>query len=123
MADTGKAEGAFRTIGELSEELGIPQHILRYWETRFPQLRPLQRAGKRRYYRPADVTLVRRIHALLGQEGYTIKGVQKVLASRSPSAAPVTSPPAPPPPVAPDIRAALVAMRDRLRFALEHDAA
>jgi DNA-binding transcriptional MerR regulator len=74
-----KAAGAFRTIGELSRETGLPQHILRYWETRFPQLRPLQRAGKRRYYRPEDVALVARINSLLNQEGYTIRGVQKLL--------------------------------------------
>lgn len=76
---TEKAASAFRTIGELSQEIGVRQHILRYWETRFPQLRPLQRAGGRRYYRPEDVALVRRIHALLEQEGYTIRGVQSVL--------------------------------------------
>jgi len=76
-----KADEAFRTIGELSAELGIAQHILRYWETRFPQLRPLQRAGNRRYYRPSDVALARRIHRLLHHEGYTIKGVQQVLAA------------------------------------------
>ena len=76
-----KAAGAFRTIGELSRETGLPQHILRYWETRFPQLRPLQRAGRRRYYRPDDVALVLRINAMLNQEGYTIRGVQKQLAS------------------------------------------
>lgn len=75
-----KAAGAFRTIGELSNEIGLPRHILRYWETRFPQLRPLQRAGKRRYYRPEDVALVRRINALLHHDGYTIRGVQALLA-------------------------------------------
>ena len=75
----GKSEQAFRTIGELADDLGVPQHILRYWETRFPQLRPLQRAGNRRYYRPDDVALARRIHRLLNQEGYTIRGVQRVL--------------------------------------------
>lgn len=78
MAAPPKSEDAFRTIGELADELGLPQHILRYWETRFPQLRPLQRAGNRRYYRPADVALVRRIDRLLNHEGYTIKGVQKL---------------------------------------------
>lgn len=77
-----KGEAAFRTIGELSEELGVPQHVLRYWESRFPQLRPLQRAGNRRYYRPGDVALARRIDRLLNQEGYTIKGVQRLLAAR-----------------------------------------
>jgi len=118
MAESGKAEGAFRTIGELSDELGIQQHILRYWETRFPQLRPLQRAGKRRYYRPADVALVRRIHGLLGQQGYTIKGVQKLLATKlAVVEAPVASK------SVPDLRTALVAIRDSLVAALERDAA
>jgi DNA-binding transcriptional MerR regulator len=77
-----KSDQAFRTIGELASELGVPQHILRYWETRFPQLRPLQRAGNRRYYRPADVDLARRIHRLLNEQGYTIRGVQQLLASK-----------------------------------------
>jgi DNA-binding transcriptional MerR regulator len=79
---TRKSDQAFRTIGELAAELGLPQHILRYWETRFPQLRPLQRAGNRRYYRPADVALARRIHQLLNEQGYTIRGVQQLLAQR-----------------------------------------
>ena len=73
-----KADGAFRTIGELSDELGVAQHILRYWETKFP-LKPLQRAGNRRYYRPSDVALARRIHQLLSKDGYTVRGVQKLL--------------------------------------------
>ncbi len=79
MAAADKDPEAFRTIGELSEELGVAQHILRYWETKFPQLRPLQRAGNRRYYRPADVALARRIHHLLSNQGYTVRGVQKLL--------------------------------------------
>ena len=79
-----KSDQAFRTIGELATDLGVPQHILRYWETRFPQLRPLQRAGNRRYYRPADVALAHRIHRLLNQDGYTIRGVQQLLASGAP---------------------------------------
>jgi DNA-binding transcriptional MerR regulator len=74
-----KDPGALLTIGELSHQLGVAQHILRYWETRFPQLRPMQRAGNRRYYRPADVDLARRINRLLNQEGYTVRGVQKLL--------------------------------------------
>jgi DNA-binding transcriptional MerR regulator len=78
---TGKSDQAFRTIGELASELDVPQHILRYWESRFPQLKPLQRAGNRRYYRPADVALARRIHRLLNRDGYTIRGVQQLLAS------------------------------------------
>jgi DNA-binding transcriptional MerR regulator len=86
-----KEPGALLTIGELSHELGVAQHILRYWETRFPQLKPMQRAGNRRYYRPADVALARRINALLNQEGYTVRGVQKLLRDKNaeePAAAP-----------------------------------
>ncbi|WP_300973020.1 MerR family transcriptional regulator [Sphingomonas sp. LHG3406-1] len=88
---------AFRTIGEVSADLGIAQHILRYWETRFPQLKPLQRAGNRRYYRPEDVALVARIDQLLNREGYTVKGVQQLLRSgAAPSPAVATPPPADP---------------------------
>jgi DNA-binding transcriptional MerR regulator len=92
---TGKSDSAFRTIGELATELGVPQHILRYWETRFPQLRPLTRAGNRRYYRPEDVALVRRIDAALNRDGYTIKGVQKLLAGKeapTPAVQPLATP-------------------------------
>jgi len=102
MADPSrKSDQAFRTIGELAAELDVPQHILRYWETRFPQLKPLQRAGNRRYYRPADVALARRIHQLLNRDGYTIRGVQQLLEGRATSAPPAeaaneTSPAAPP---------------------------
>ncbi len=96
MADAPrKSDQAFRTIGELADELGVPQHILRYWETRFPQLRPLQRAGNRRYYRPADVTLAHRIHRLLNQDGYTIRGVQQLLAGNSSEGDELLPPPAP----------------------------
>jgi DNA-binding transcriptional MerR regulator len=83
MAADEKAPDAFRTIGELSADLGVAQHILRYWETKFPQLKPLQRAGNRRYYRPADVALAKRIHRLLNEEGYTVKGVQKLLRTKA----------------------------------------
>ena len=84
MATAGQKDpGALVTIGELSQELGVAQHILRYWETRFAQLKPMQRAGNRRYYRPADVELARRINRLLNQEGYTVRGVQKLLRDRS----------------------------------------
>jgi len=86
MATGEKAPDAFRTIGELSVELGVAQHILRYWETKFPQLRPLQRAGNRRYYRSADVALARKIHRLLNEEGYTVKGVQKLLRAKDDAA-------------------------------------
>ena len=96
MVSSEKAPDAFRTIGELSAELGVAQHILRYWETKFPQLRPLQRAGNRRYYRSADVALARRIHSLLGTQGYTVRGVQKLLAAKTqPDAAPDAAPAAP----------------------------
>lgn len=74
-----KAEGAFRTISEVAEDLNVPQHVLRFWETRFFQVRPLKRGGGRRYYRPEDVALIKKIHHLLYTEGYTIKGVQKLL--------------------------------------------
>ena len=76
---SGKAVSAFRTISEVSAELDVPQHVLRFWESKFTQLRPLKRGGGRRYYRPEDLALLRRIHGLLYSEGYTIKGVQKVL--------------------------------------------
>ena len=85
---SAKSEQAFRTIGELAAELDVPQHILRYWETRFPQLKPLQRAGNRRYYRPDDVALAKRIHRLLNQDGYTIRGVQQLLRRGGGDAAP-----------------------------------
>jgi len=81
MSEGGKASGAFRTIREVSEEVGVAPHILRFWETRFPQLKPLQRGGNRRYYRPADVTLAKALQKLLHQDGYTVKGVQKLIAT------------------------------------------
>jgi DNA-binding transcriptional MerR regulator len=77
-----KAVGAYRTISEVGEELDIPQHVLRFWETRFPQIKPMKRSGGRRYYRPADVLLLKGIRRLLYGEGYTIKGVQRILASQ-----------------------------------------
>jgi DNA-binding transcriptional MerR regulator len=76
-----KSAAAFRTISEVSEELDVPQHVLRFWETKFTEVRPLKRGGGRRYYRPEDVNLLRRIRSLLYREGYTIKGVQKLLRS------------------------------------------
>lgn len=78
-AATAKSPEAFRTISEVSEELDLPQHVLRFWETRFSQIRPLKRGGGRRLYRPDHVTLLRGIKALLYSDGMTIKGVQKVL--------------------------------------------
>ena len=74
-----KAPNAFRTISEVADELHIPQHVLRFWETKFPQVKPLKRGGGRRYYRPDDIQLLRRISDLLYIQGYTIKGVQRLL--------------------------------------------
>jgi len=75
----GKSAAAFRTISEVSDDLDVPQHVLRFWETKFTQVRPLKRGGGRRYYRPDDIELLRRIRNLLYSDGYTIKGVQKLL--------------------------------------------
>jgi DNA-binding transcriptional MerR regulator len=74
-----KTEDAFRNIGEVSEELGVKKHVLRFWELKFPQLKPMKRGGGRRLYRPADVQLLKGIRDLLQSSGYTIKGVQKIL--------------------------------------------
>jgi len=74
-----KAPDAFRTISEVADELDIPQHVLRFWESRFPQIKPMKRAGGRRYYRPEDVDLLRGVRHLLYGEGYTIRGVQRIL--------------------------------------------
>ena len=85
-----KSPDAFRTIGEVSEALAVPQHVLRFWETKFTQIKPLKRGGGRRYYRPEDVALLRHIRHLLHAEGYTVRGVQKLLRERAsrPAAAP-----------------------------------
>ena len=116
-----KSDQAFRTIGELADDLGLPQHILRYWETRFPQLRPLQRAGKRRYYRPADVALVKRIDRLLNHEGYTIRGVQQLLAAKGVAAEPAAASAPNVPPAA--MIAEIKRIRAMLADALLEDAA
>lgn len=108
--ETPKSAQAFRTIGELAAQTGLPQHILRYWETKFPQLRPLTRAGNRRYYRPEDVALVLRLNALLNEQGYTIRGVQKLLAAEGK-----------PRVVAADPLAELRAIRDALAAGLRKD--
>ncbi len=113
----GKSQRAFRTISEVAEQLDLPQHVLRFWETRFPQIRPLKRSGNRRYYRPEDVALLQAIRVLLHEEGLTIRGVQKrfreqgvrqtveaVLAGRKAVGEEEASPHASPPP-APDVSA------------------
>ena len=75
----GKSKAAFRTISEVADELDVAQHVLRFWETKYHQIRPLKRGGGRRYYRPEDIVLLRNIRTLLYKEGYTTKGVQKLL--------------------------------------------
>jgi DNA-binding transcriptional MerR regulator len=135
-----KSADAFRTISEVAGDLEVPQHVLRFWETRFVQIKPLKRAGGRRYYRPEDIELLRRIRELLYKHGYTIKGVQRLLkdsglielptsaaSSVAPSVAPsvaiakpATLPaPAPAPIVPPPVRAAQAdsAMADLPLFA------
>jgi DNA-binding transcriptional MerR regulator len=89
-----KAPAAFRTISEVAVELDVPQHVLRFWESKFAQLRPLKRGGGRRYYRPEDVELLRGIRRLLYGDGYTIKGVQKLLREQGARALAAAPPPA-----------------------------
>jgi DNA-binding transcriptional MerR regulator len=139
-----KSSAAFRTISEVADELDVAQHVLRFWESKFPQVRPLKRGGGRRYYRPEDVEILRQIRSLLYDEGYTIKGAQKLLRQRrsgraasaeeppataapvaAPAAVAIASPPprpaAAPPPAAParampaDARRRLKALRSELR--------
>ena len=120
--DGAKAPAAMLAIGELAVRIGVPTHVLRYWETRFPQLKPLQRSGRRRYYRSEDVALAERIHHLLHVQGFTVEGARKALSE--PGAAPRPTPfPAPEPvAVAAQSRAipveALIALRQRLAAAL-----
>jgi DNA-binding transcriptional MerR regulator len=76
---TEKSASAFRTISEVADDLEVPQHVLRFWETKFPQIRPMKRGGGRRYYRPEDIELLRSIRDLLYEQGYTIKGMQKLM--------------------------------------------
>jgi DNA-binding transcriptional MerR regulator len=79
MSELSKSSHAFRTISEVSDELGVPQHVLRFWETKFSSIRPMKRGGNRRYYRPEDIQLLRAINKLLYIDGYTIRGVQKLI--------------------------------------------
>jgi DNA-binding transcriptional MerR regulator len=124
----GKSAAAFRTISEVAGELDVAQHVLRFWESKFPQVRPLKRGGGRRYYRPEDVDLLRQIRSLLYEEGYTIKGAQKLLKSQR-RPAPLDGEPAveaagapaetrprqrPGPEPVPDVRRRLGELRDEL---------
>lgn len=115
---TAKADSAFRTISEAADEIGVPAHVLRFWETRFAQLQPLKRAGGRRYYRPADMALLRRIKALLQDQGMTIRGAQLALGAKAAPPAEPVAPAAPAAPAAGLDRAALLAIRNRLAAAL-----
>jgi len=135
-----KSAAAFRTISEVAGELDVAQHVLRFWESKFPQVRPLKRGGGRRYYRPEDVELLRQIRSLLYEEGYTIKGAQKLLKGHkrpggddgeddgspddvvvnrvadpaAPAAEPGPASPAAPANLAPEVRARLRKLREEL---------
>ena len=119
-----KGPEAYRTIREVADSMDLPQHVLRFWETRFPQIRPLKRAGGRRYYRPEDIERLRLIRRLLYDEGYTIKGVQKLFKEQGVQALSIAGEPAPAAEVAkgarPDATASKVAEDDlaALRAAL-----
>lgn len=117
----GKEPDALRTIGEVAKALGVKQHVLRYWEEQFPMLRPLTRAGGRRYYRPEDIALVTRIDQLLHREGYTIRGARQAISGKAPAkpaATPAPSPqvaaPAAPMPAEDEIIAAIRILRRHL---------
>ena len=126
-AETGlrpqKSSTAFRTISEVADDLDVAQHVLRFWESKFAQVRPLKRGGGRRYYRPEDVDLLRQIRSLLYDEGYTIKGAQKLMRARRarPAQADEPAPAAPravarptPRVLAPEVRRRLLALRREL---------
>ena len=114
-ADGGKADGAMLAIGELAGRIGVPTHVLRYWETRFPQLKPLQRSGRRRYYRAKDVALAERIQDLLHVRGFTVEGARKALADGESEDGPDAAPPRGGAGVSVE---KLVALRQRLAAAL-----
>jgi DNA-binding transcriptional MerR regulator len=129
MASIEKSDSAFRTIGEAAEQIGVAQHVLRFWESRFPQLQPLKRGGGRRYYRPADMALLETIRAMLHDEGLTIRGAQQALGQRlkdarsaagepEPEAQPATLQPVAAATLPAQTRLALFAIRNRLAQAL-----
>ncbi|MCK5621548.1 MAG: MerR family transcriptional regulator [Alphaproteobacteria bacterium] len=119
---SGKSPEAYRTIGEVSDMVGVAQHVLRFWESRFSQIRPVKRAGNRRYYRPDDVALIHRIRELLHDEGYSIRGVQKLLKTSGvkgvlaggdvSSASPASAPAATPAGNSDELREVLVELRE-----------
>ena len=109
-----KGASAFRTISEVAEELGVPQHVLRFWETKFSQVRPLKRGGGRRYYRPEDIDVLRRVKGLLYSEGYTIKGAQKLLRQSAQRGRTAPRPAPEPEAIGPETRRRLEALRAEL---------
>lgn len=117
-----KADDALKTIGELAAETGIAAHILRYWERNVAALKPLRRAGGRRYYRPGDIAIVRQLHRLVTEQGYTLEGAARAVSAGGSAQPPSVETPAPP---APDDRgggislARLTLLRDRLQAALD----
>jgi DNA-binding transcriptional MerR regulator len=123
----GKDPDAFRTIGEVAQVLGVKQHVLRYWEEQFPMLKPLTRAGGRRYYRPSDVALIAEINRLLYHEGFTIRGARQALSGkdgRAEAAIPAPERPGeelerPSGAIAPDVSAKLRDVRDSLARAMQ----
>jgi len=126
-ARPAKSPSAFRTIGEVAQDLDLPAHVLRFWESKFPQLRPLKRGGGRRYYRPEDIILLRWIKRCLYHDGYTIRGVQQLLGTAiaepavtpEPAAAPSLFPLEPIEPEAPPRRTRRRTLTPELRMALE----
>lgn len=116
LFEDGKADGAMRTIGEVSAALGIKPHVLRYWEQQFPMLQPLKRSGGRRLYRAEDIEMVETIDRLVNREGYTLKGARKALTSRAVGPANTAQPDAANP--TQDTLRQLRAIRDRLASAL-----
>jgi DNA-binding transcriptional MerR regulator len=117
-----KSDAAFRTISEVATELAVPQHVLRFWESKFSQVRPLKRGGGRRYYRPEDIATLKRIKSLLYDDGMTIRGVQKILRDPAGKAEPDPAEAAAGGPSADDLRqllAELTALRDDLHDALQ----
>ena len=120
LFDDGKAPDALRTIGEVAKALGIRQHVLRYWEDQFPMLRPLQRNGGRRYYRPEDVSLVQLIDRLVHHEGYTLRGARQAIeagARTKPAQAAAPMAPSSPAPIAAPARNIVPQLR-RIRDSL-----
>lgn len=120
LFDDGKDAGALRTIGEVAQALGIRQHVLRYWEEQFPQLKPVKRSGGRRYYRPEDVALVQKIDQLVHAQGFTLKGARQVLSAPAGQAPAPVAQPVLQSEANPALLFKLTAIRDRLAASLQN---